>query len=37
MKAIGYTCVSTEEQATEGLSLEAQRERIQAYCKAHPR
>ncbi len=34
MKAIGYTRVSTEEQAQEGLSLDAQAERIRAYCKA---
>lgn len=34
MKALGYTRVSTEEQAHEGLSLEAQAERIRAYCKA---
>ncbi|MEM2125810.1 MAG: recombinase family protein [Candidatus Methanosuratincola sp.] len=34
MKALGYTRVSTEEQANEGLSLAAQAERIRAYCKA---
>lgn len=34
-KVIGYTRVSTEEQATEGLSLSAQKERLEAYCKAH--
>lgn len=34
MKALGYTRVSTEEQATEGLSLKAQAERIRAYCTA---
>lgn len=34
MKALGYTRVSTEEQANEGLSLDAQAERIRAYCKA---
>lgn len=33
--AVGYVRVSTEEQAHEGLSLAAQRERIEAYCKAH--
>lgn len=33
MKAVGYIRVSTEEQAREGLSLDAQRERIAAYCK----
>jgi DNA invertase Pin-like site-specific DNA recombinase len=32
MKAIGYARVSTEEQATEGVSLAAQQERIRAYC-----
>jgi DNA invertase Pin-like site-specific DNA recombinase len=31
---IGYVRVSTEEQAREGLSLEAQRERLTAYCRA---
>lgn len=31
---IGYARVSTEEQATSGLSLAAQRERITAYCVA---
>jgi site-specific DNA recombinase len=31
---IGYCRVSTEEQAASGLSLEAQRERIAAYCMA---
>jgi len=34
MKAIGYTRVSTREQADSGLSLEGQRERIAAYCTA---
>ena len=34
MRAIGYVRVSTEEQATEGLSLEAQKERLAAYCHA---
>src|SRR5437867_2095807 len=29
-----YTRVSTEDQAKEGFSLEAQRERLEAYCKA---
>jgi len=33
-QAIGYARVSTEEQVKEGLSLEAQTERIQAYCKS---
>jgi len=32
MKAIGYTRVSTVEQADSGLGLEAQAERIKAYC-----
>jgi site-specific DNA recombinase len=32
MKAIGYTRVSTEEQAKEGISLFAQRTKIMAYC-----
>jgi len=31
---IGYVRVSSEEQATSGLGLEAQRERIRAYCHA---
>jgi site-specific DNA recombinase len=31
---IGYARVSTEEQAASGLSLQAQRERIEAYCVA---
>lgn len=31
---IGYARVSTQEQATEGVSLQAQRARITAYCKA---
>lgn len=33
-KAIGYVRVSTEEQATEGVSLEAQRARVEAYAIA---
>lgn len=32
MKAVGYVRVSTEEQATEGVSVAAQEERIRAYC-----
>jgi DNA invertase Pin-like site-specific DNA recombinase len=32
MKVIGYVRVSTKDQATEGVSLEAQEERIKAYC-----
>ena len=31
-KAIGYVRVSTEGQATEGVSLEAQRAKIAAWC-----
>ena len=34
MKAIGYTRVSTEEQAKEGLSLENQKEKIKAFAFA---
>lgn len=34
-KTVGYVRVSTEEQATEGVSLEAQEARIQAYCVAN--
>lgn len=30
--ALGYIRVSTQEQATQGVSLDAQRERIKAYC-----
>ena len=33
-KAIGYVRVSTDEQAREGVSLDAQRSRIRAYCEA---
>jgi DNA invertase Pin-like site-specific DNA recombinase len=32
MNAIGYIRVSTEDQAREGISLEAQQARIEAYC-----
>jgi DNA invertase Pin-like site-specific DNA recombinase len=32
-RAICYSRVSTQEQATSGVSLEAQQERLQAYCK----
>jgi DNA invertase Pin-like site-specific DNA recombinase len=35
MRAIGYLRVSTEEQASDGVSLEAQRARILAWCAAH--
>lgn len=34
VRAAIYTRVSTEDQAKEGFSLEAQRERLEAYCKA---
>jgi site-specific DNA recombinase len=34
MKIIGYVRVSTDEQATNGVSLDAQEEKIRAYCKA---
>lgn len=33
--AIGYIRVSTEQQATEGVSLEAQRAKIEAWCAAN--
>lgn len=33
--AIGYVRVSTEDQASEGVSLAAQREKIRAYCDLH--
>ena len=35
MKAIGYIRVSTERQADEGVSLEAQKARIAAWCAAN--
>lgn len=35
MKVIGYIRVSTEEQATGGISLEAQAEKIRTYCKLY--
>ena len=31
--AIGYVRVSTQEQVTEGVSLDAQRDKLKAYCK----
>ena len=34
VKAVGYVRVSTEEQVREGLSLDAQEEKIRAYCTA---
>ena len=34
MRALGYCRVSTDEQAREGVSLDAQRSRIRAYCQA---
>jgi DNA invertase Pin-like site-specific DNA recombinase len=34
MKVIGYVRVSTEEQALSGVSLDAQEQRIRAYCHA---
>ena len=34
MRAIGYVRVSTEDQATNGVSLDAQQTKIQAYCVA---
>ena len=33
-KAVGYIRVSTTEQATEGVSLEAQETRVRAFCEA---
>ncbi len=33
--AIGYVRVSTQEQVSEGVSLDAQRDRLRAYCKLH--
>ena len=34
-KAVSYVRASAEGQATEGISLEAQRERIEAWCRAN--
>ena len=33
--AIGYVRVSTQEQVTEGVSLDTQRDRLRVYCKAN--
>ena len=35
LKAVGYVRVSTEDQAREGVSLEAQRAKIEAWCAAN--
>jgi site-specific DNA recombinase len=35
MKAVGYVRVSTEEQAAQGVSLDAQRAKIEAYCQLY--
>ncbi len=35
MKVIGYTRVSTQDQAQAGVSLEAQEEKIRGYCKVN--
>lgn len=35
MKVIGYVRVSTDEQADKGQSLEAQRAKVEAYCKLY--
>lgn len=35
LRAVGYVRVSTEEQAREGVSLDAQRDRIEAWCRSH--
>ena len=34
-RVLGYCRVSTQEQAASGLSLAAQRRRLDAYCHAH--
>ena len=34
-RLVGYVRVSTDEQATHGVSMEAQRERLRAHAKAH--
>lgn len=33
--AIGYVRVSTQEQVTDGVNLDDQRDRLTAYCKLH--
>ena len=35
MKAVGYIRVSTEEQATQGVSLDAQTEKVRAYASLY--
>lgn len=35
LRAVGYTRVSTKEQAVDGYSLNAQREKIKQYCEMH--
>lgn len=35
MRVVGYTRVSTREQARDGLSLFVQREKLELYCKLH--
>ena len=35
MRVIGYARVSTDEQANEGLSLEAQESKIREYCRLY--
>src|SRR4051812_40253919 len=35
MKVLGYARVSTEEQASEGVSLDVQQEKIAMYCQLH--
>ena len=35
MKAVGYIRVSTEEQAREGISLEAQEDKVKKYADLH--
>mgnify|MGYP003597522840 CR=1 FL=1 len=33
--AVGYVRVSTQEQAAEGVSLDAQRDKLRSYCRAN--